>query len=300
MVNRTTGISDEVAILDSTGTDITDELGWVMGLGWNIDHQTKVYPGIGGGSKYQDILDDMAITTFTFTLHPIDLKFFKLFGDYAEATGWTITLSDTLPEFTIQGNIDDSTMMELTGAKCGHATIRMNRGSPVEVAVEGHALKAQDKTGTITTRLPTVSRLFYLDGYVKIGSDVIGSADSITMELNRSTEPHRGIEQVAAGSIRLPSEIIEKLHDLSFTIVVEITDQVPFNHLFGEATLPLDIQDARDTVSLQLIFSDTEGTLTFTSGQISAGNMEKNADGEVRTVELRGLALDATIAGSLS
>jgi len=297
-MTRISGISDEINVLDSTDTDITADLGHIMGFSYGIDEQAKPYPSMGAGASYQEIIDDFAIVSCGLVINPLTFKALKLIGTVTGTTTWTFTLDDVLPEFDIKANIDGSYHAHVVDAKFGTCSIRVNKGNPVELVFDGLAKELKTVSGAITNTPPATARMFYLDGYLKIDSDVIGSVDNITIDINRGLEATRGVEQTTAGNKRKPSELIEKMKDITFSMTVEITDTKAYEKHFGTATYPLTIQDSRSSLSLYLVFEGEQGTITLTGAKTQTLNHDRNADGEIRTVELKGLALGMSAANT--
>lgn len=294
---RESGILDRVLVLDSGGSDITTDLGHIIGAGFGIDNQTYKGASLNNGAGYVDIFDKMAIISCDLAVNPIDFRALKLIGGITtqQDGSWTWAWAETLPTLTMKGNIHGSNnYATLTGVKFGDVSIKLSYGNPVEISFKGYAKDITKSSGSLTASVPSTARMNYLDGYVADGSDnEFAKLQNMTIELKRGLEVRGGIEKWVANSKRKPGDIIEKLKDITFSGTADITDDSLFTKVMGGDS----IADSRTDLTLKLAFSTTQGTLVLSGARISSLNHSKSADGEVRTVDFNGTALDISASG---
>ncbi|MEA3432407.1 MAG: hypothetical protein U9R01_07045 [candidate division WOR-3 bacterium] len=296
---RITGILDEVQIFDSTSTDITADVGHINTASYGLDHKTKQYPSIGGGASYVELIDDFVDIKTSLSIHPLSGTGFngvaQLFGTITTDVTWSWAWPDTLPEFKINASLISGEYAELTNVKFGSWSIKASKGNPVEVTLDGLAKNFKIVAGTATNTPPATSRLVYLDGYGKIDGTAVGSIDNISIDGSRGLEAVRGIESTAAGSRRLPSEIIEKMKDISFSATIEITDDLAYQKALGDSALPYEIVDTRANIALDM-YLNSQVKIALTNCAIQTLDHGKSADAEIRTVDIKGIATGITMA----
>lgn len=288
---RITGISDVCQVFDSTPADITQTLGHIMGARYDIDDQVSQHGSCGGGADFTENIHNVCRISFGFTIHPTDLGAclaeFDPFG----------TVSDECPEVSAKLNIHgESTAMKhihITGGKMGTHVIRLSRDNPVEVTVDGFGTDYSIVQAEITNTPPSASREYYLDGYITMGGVAVGSVDNFTITVERNIDPKRGCEQIASGSRRLPSEILEGMRNITFDGVVEITDENMFKHISGDSTLPLDPVDAPADIAITMVLDST--TISLTGCAVSPVGADRTTGGDIRTLSVRGVALGGSI-----
>lgn len=288
MAERITGISDVCLVFDEGDADITNTLGHIMGVRYDLGNQVTQYGSCGGGADYLENIHNVIDATVGVTIHPTDLGSCLAEFDPFGAS------SDICPEVNFKFNVwgEDASMkvIYLKDAKMGTMTVRLSKDNPVEVEVSGKAKDYQIDTGSISHTPPSASREYYLDGYVTMGGSPVGSVDNFTITVERGVEAVRGCEQVSAGDRRLPTEIIEKMRDISFDGTVEITDSAMFTHLMGNASA---IQDSPSDIAVTLVLDST--TVTLTGCAMDTVGVDRTSDGEVRTLTVRGKCLGGSI-----
>jgi len=104
-------------------------------------------------------------------------------------------------------------------------------------------------------------------------------------------EAVRGIENVSDGDKRKPSEIIEKLKNITFDMTIEITDNTAWTQVMGGST----IQDSRSDVTI--VIETANGDITITGCRVNDLDSDKGADGEIRTAKISGNALGMSVSG---
>jgi len=298
-MTRTTGILDEVQIFDDTPTDITANVGHIMGASYSLDNKTKAYPSIGAGASYVELIDDFVDIKTTLTVHPLGTNKFdgvaQLFGTVTTAATWSWAWPDTLPEFKLNASLISGEYVEIDNIKFGSVSIKASKNNPIEVTLDGLAKNFKVISGSASNTPPNTARLFYLDGYGQIDGATIGSIDNISIDLDRGLEAVRGIEETSPGERRLPSEIIEKMKDIKFSVTIEITDDLAYKKALGASSLPYEIQDTRSNISLTL-YLNSQVKIDLTGCAIQTLDHGKDADAEIRKVDIKGVAMGITIS----
>lgn len=285
-MTRTTGISDKVKILDSGSSEVS--FGFIQSASHRIDNRMETRAGVGGGTSYQYHFDRVVEISGSIDTFPTSLEILKIFGSYSSGS---VTFTDTLPEHTIQMNTDGSNYIEITGAKFGSFTLEITKGEEVKLSVDFMGKSAEVKSGTISYSMPSVDPLNFLDAKVKIGGSYVGSLETTTIKYNRDLEAVRGIENVSDGDKRKPSEIIEKLKNITFDMTIEITDNTAWTQVMGGST----IQDSRSDVTI--VIETANGDITITGCRVNDLDSDKGADGEIRTAKISGNALGMSVSG---
>jgi hypothetical protein len=287
---RMTNVSAKAQILSGV-TDITDDLGYIESAGYDIRNNHEDYPSINGGTKYQYTLDGVCEIDGTLSVSILDFKALKLMGTLDGS--WEVTLDDTLPSFTFKTVNEVGKLMNLNDFKFGRVTVRFNKTEKrITADFEGKGLSYEITTGAISPSVPSTIPLQSLDLSVKLGDTAVGSVASGTITYDRELEAVRGIESTSAGDKRKATALIEKLKNFEFDLEIEVTDSTPWTKALGGTV----IQDTRTDTTLDLIGSDTQGTIALTGVRADV-SQELTAGAEIVTVRLTGTAKDATITG---
>jgi len=291
MANRITGISDVCKVFDEGDADITETLGHIVGARYDCSNQVSQHGSCGGGADWIENIHNVVLATFGFTIHPTNLG--TCLGEF-DPFG---AVSDICPEINAKLNIHgtgvDMKHIYLIDGKCGTLTVRLAKDNPVEVECSCVAKNYSVVTGALTNTPPSSAREYYLDGYVTMGGTVVGSVSNFNITWERGVEGVRGCEQVASGSRRIASEVIEKMRSISWDGTVEITDEDMFKHLTGDSSAPLDPADSPSDISITLVMDST--TITLTGCAMDTVSMDRTTDGEVRNLTVRGVSLGGSI-----
>ena len=290
MVDRKTGITDEVQIINSSSsTDITDQLGVVQSAGWNIEENINTLPSVGNGANIKEIADGLIVPNVSLSLAVPDFRALQLMGSLSDGT---ITFDDILPTFTQKMQVGNGTVLEVTGAKYGNVTINLSRDDFITMEFEGVGTSFQFTSDTISTSLTTNEILNWFNGQYKIDGAAVGSVDSCSINYSRNLEPVKGVQ---SDSSRTPDEIIEKIKEITSDSTIEITDDTAWKKVHDESTLPIDPQDSRGLSNVSIDCGDA-GEITVTDGKFTSDEGELANDNEIRTVStsLQGKEIDVS------
>lgn len=293
MTDYTTGIEDAVKVTDeSDSSEITSELGHVISANHNINNNTTTEASVNSGSTRAYHVDGVAELSISMEVNAVDLLVFQVFGTY-DSTAGTITFDDTLPEYTVGMNTDDSNFADIKNVKFGSGSITISRGESISVSLEGNGKDIDRQAGSISPGTPSSEPQQFFEVHVDIDGTTVGSLDSVTFEIDRDLESRRGIEDVSSGDKRKPTTIQEKLKLFSFDMSIEITDQTAWD----EVTDTTDgIADSRSDYPITLHFKNGEQINIKEARSVDLDHTKEN-DGEVRVADITGEALDADISG---
>lgn len=300
-----TGLSEQISIKDSGSTEKADLLGIITSASHTKTDDVTQQASIGQGAKYQQNTDGLIEVTGNVSCMPPNLKaleFFGTFTDNGDGT-YTVTPDSTLPEFTFkQQKIDGGGTVSLDSFKFGSFTLSCSQGDNLELDMDGQGKDFSfDDSETITT--PDVSgtvRRFF-DTKIKIGGTVVGSVDTFSIDFNRNLEAFKGIEDFSSGDKRNPSEIIEKLFDVSFNLTINITDSTAYQEAMDDSNSPYEVNNDRSDTTISLVIDTSAGTdtLELSSARPNEVSADMANDAEKRTVDLNGVAQDWTVNGDL-
>lgn len=292
MTVRESSIGNIVKINNSTPTDITQSLGHEMRMYYTIDNQSEQLASMGAGADFTSIVDNVVQIKCGMVLHPTDIT--TVFDEFK------IFASDGILEpLEIWGNCYDTgasmNTVKIEGAKMGTITLRASKSElPIEITAEGFATDISVVNTEISQTPTSSARETYLNAYVQMGGVTIGSVDNVSITVERSLEPLRGIEEVSAGDIRKPSQILECMRDIRFTATIEVSDLTGWKKVFGDASVPLVIQDTRSAETFAVVTANGTITLTGALVQVLDYSMDRDAC-KVKTIDIQGMALTGAV-----
>jgi hypothetical protein len=280
MTTRITGIVDQVKLTNSVPAEVS--MDHIISCSCSIDNQSKPAGCIGQGSAYQYHQDGMVLVSGSIETEIVSLKILQLMGTYS--AGWSVTLDDTLPAFTLAMNETATELLTLTGVKFGKVSLDFKEGEAIKATFDYQALTHASTTATVTYTKPSSAALMWTSAKAKFGSTYVGAVSSGNITYDRSIESKRGIENQ---SDRNPSQIVEKMKNFTFNLTIDITDDVAW-----------DLVDTRTATTLTLELPSTGGSMVLSGVLVKDIKFDKKNDGEVRTVIVNGTALSAAITGS--
>jgi len=302
-----TGLSENISIKDSGSTEKADLLGIISAANHSKSEDVNQVASVGQGAQYQQNIDGLVEVTGSVTGMPPNLKCLQFLGSFTDDGDGTYTVepTTTLPEYTFkQQKIEGGGTATLSNFKFGSFSLSGSEGENLEVEFSGMGKDFSfDDSETIST--PSVSgtvRRFF-DLKVKIGDSpsVIGSVESFTIDFNRNLEAFKGIEDFTSGSKRKPTELIEKLFDGSFNLVINITDSTAYQRAMDDTSSPYEVNDSRTDTKVQLVIDTSAGTdtLELTGARPDEVSADMANDAEKRTVTLSGVYQDWSVDGDL-
>lgn len=306
MVDVQTGIIEELSIKDSGSTERADLLGIVSNATHDPQFPVTQMPSIGQGAKYQQNIDQVGEYTGSVTCMPHTLKALRFFGSYTDNGDGTYTIdpSEALDEYTMkQQKVDGGGVATLDKFKFGSFSLSAAETSDaMELSMDGMARDFKfDTTETINTpdvggtaRIPQETK-------VKMGGVVVGSVDTWTFDHNRNLEAFKGIEDFDTTDKLKPSQILEKMFDNSYTIIINIEDGRAYSEAMDQTGDVYEI-GSRTNTDIDIVVDTAAGTdtLTLSGSRAQEITAEMANDAEKRTATVAGVALDWQVNGDLS
>jgi hypothetical protein len=172
----------------------------------------------------------------------------------------------------------------------------------LELAADGQGTTFKfDDSETITTEAPDTQVRKFFDAQVSMDGTTVGSVDSFTVDFNRDLEAFKGIEDDAAGEKRTPTEIVEKIFDVAFDIVINIENGRAYEEALGDSSSPYEVKDDRGNITVTVTVDTPAGTddLELQGARPEEVSAEQNNEGEVLTASVSGVAQTWTVNGDL-
>lgn len=292
-MSQQTFIADEATLTDGSGNERIDLFGHLKTISHTINQPVNQSYSIGQGGDAQALTDGVVEPNGQLNGEPPNLECLRLFGTYTDNGDgtYTITPDDNLPTYTFkQQKIDDGGVATLSEYKFGSYSLSASSDGNLSIETEGLArvFDGFDESETITTPTPAGDPREFFHAKVKIDGDDVGSVESFSQDFNRNLEAIKGLEHDAAGEKRQPTAIIEKLFDVSGSMVINIENGRAYEEALNDSSSPYELQDTRSEFDVVLEVDTPAGTDTHTVigclfEEISA---EMNADGEKRTASL--------------
>jgi len=324
---RKTGLSDAVQIQDSSGTDLFSSVDVnISGATHDVTIPSDRLASIGSGASYVSRADQPVEVTGDISLRAISLKPFELIGNRTDnADVYTIepTTDDILPEWDFVQQITDTETIHLSGYddsgaepspaegfKFDEATLSIEKDSPVSMSFSGLGLYAEVQSETITTNNSELDPENWLDAHVEIDGTEVGSVDSAEVTIARDGEAVRGIENQKENFKLLPTQVVERMRDVSFNMTIEITDSQAWQEVFDDDSTPLYASDDRSEVQINVVLGDRDdgdetnfsqgGEIQVKDALVTNASADLSDDAEVRTVDIEGNARSWTVKGEVS
>jgi len=286
-----TGITEEIELQEKSGGSevLTDKLGLIQSATHTVSQSVETVASVGQGAQPQANVDGVAQIEGGVTCNPSNLEILELFGTFTDNGDGTYTVSpdDTLPSFTFkQLKVSGGGTAILDGFKFGSFSLSAENEGRLELTADGQGTSFKfDDSETITTESPETDVRKFFDAQVSIDGSTVGSVESFTVDFNRDLEAFKGIEDDAAGEKRTPTEIVEKIFDLSFDIVINIENGRAYEEGLGDSSSPYEVQDDRSNVDITITVETSAGSDEFKvfdalAEEVSA---EQNNEGEVLT-----------------
>jgi len=292
-MTQQTFIADEATLEDSGSNEIIDKFGHLKTIAHTLTQPANQSYSIGQGGAAVSLTEEVMELTGTLNGEPPNLECLQVFGTYTDNGDgtYTVTPDDQLPTYTYkQQKVDGGGVATLSEYKFGSYSISVDSNGNLSVETDGQARvwDGFDDSETITTPTPAGNPREFFHATVKIDGTAVGSVESFSQDFNRNLEAIKGIEDDAAGNKRQPTAIIEKLFDVSGSIVVNIEDSRAYQEALDDSSSPYELQDTRTEVPIVLEIDTPAGTDTHqvTGCLFDEISAEMNADGEKRTASL--------------
>lgn len=302
-----TGISESIKVVEKSGgsTNITNRFGVLLGADHTVTQPTETRASIGQGATPVATVDGVAEITGSITSNPAKLRVLEVFGNFTDNGDGTYTVNptDNLSTYTIkQQKVSGGGTVTLDDFKFGSFSLSVEEEGELELEVDGQALDfSGDDSETITTESPDKNVRKFYDTKVRIDGTIVGSVESFTFDHNRNLEAFKGIEDDATGEKRKPSQIIEKIFDNSYDIVINIENLRAYENALDDSASPFEIQDSRSDVDIEIDVDTADGTdtLTLTNSRTEEVTAEMSNDAEKRTATITGVCRDWQVNGDL-
>jgi len=312
---RKTGLTDEIRVEDGSGNDVFNDVEVnISSASHEVELPSELISSIGEGAGFIARQDGPISVTGDLSIRAIDLSVLRLMGDYTEDSGagtWTVTSKDVLPEWSFKQQVTETAAITLSGYdssgtepapakgfKFDEYTLNVSKDETVTVDFSGIGLYAELVEETITTNNSVLKPENWLDAHVEVDGTQIGSLDSVEVSVTRGAEAVRGIEQRDTNFRKLPSQVVEGMREVSFSMTVEVTDKQAWEEVFGETGTTIQPVDEKSEKQIDVV-TETAGTLTVNSAVVENVSGDLEDDSEVRTVDIDGNARDWTASGQL-
>jgi len=277
------GLSENIQLIDESGTEVQDLFGSYSSASFIIDESTRREGTIGNDGKPSNIADGTVENRATIECKPETLEILKIMGDY-DGTAGTITFPAKLPELQeLNGQFTTSERFHFSNLKVGGFTLSSEVDSTVLIEFDPiHAESGEIQQNTVDVATVSAQALQWTDSIVKINGSKFGITESVESTLDRNINAEFGI-----GSGREPEAIVEGNFDISLSFVVKVQDASAYEELLDDTTYPLTVQNKRSPISeLSIDFGDNNGELVITNGKAEINTFDMEDEKDTRTVEL--------------
>jgi len=273
----TTGLVDEVEILDESDINKEGDWGQISSCSTEIEHNTEKYAHVNSGAEYTRIVDGPIHPSGSMEFRVTDLNVFKLFG---EEEGGVITVGETLPDYTIKTSTSEGNHNEFAGVKFTSFSFNIARESPVTLSTDWMATSVDENSSSLDPDTPDERFWTDLDVYVQIDNDTVGIVDDLSIDMERDAEHRRGISEKAETDRRGVDYIKQDLIDLSLDMTIEITDDTAWDEA------DLDAEE-RENKTITIIFANEDKEIEV-EGRFTATSDDKADDADERLADLTG------------
>jgi hypothetical protein len=298
------GLSENVKLLDSSGTDRTDELGFVESATFRFDEAEEAERSVGSGGKPIDIRDSTVEFTGSLTFKPTTLKGLRVFGDFTDDGDGTYTITfpgdQQLEQHNeLKGQFDGNNVFSLRDVKLDDLTVEAGLDDAVTVEFGNVlALDGDVQDGSVSLSQPSDSVLQWTDAEVLINGTIVGTVESASLSINRNVSSEYGITGSTGGDARKPIALVEGNYEFEPSIVIKVQDERAYEEALDDSGTTISIQGDKSKQSLSLDFGG-DGKFKFTDAKFTAEDFEMQSEKDARTVELSGTAEDAEVTGEI-
>lgn len=298
------GLSENVKLLDSSGTDLTDELGFVESATFRFDEAEEAERSVGSGGKPVDIRDSTVEFTGSLTFKPTTLKGLRVFGEFTDDGDGTFTITfpgdQQLEQHNeLKGQFDGNNVFSLRDVKLDDLTVEAGLDDAVTVEFGNVlALDGDVQDGSVSLGQPSDSVLQWTDAEVLINGTTVGTVESASLSINRNVSSEYGITGSTGGDARKPIALVEGNYEFEPSIVIKVQDERAYEEALDDSGTTISIQGDKSKQSLSLDFGG-DGKFKFTNAKFTAEDFEMQSEKDTRTVELSGTAEDAEVTGDI-
>lgn len=298
------GLSENVKLLDSSGTDRTDELGFVESATFRFDEAQEAERSVGSGGKPVDIRDSTVEFTGSLTFKPTTLKGLRVFGDFTDDGDGTYTITfpgdQQLEQHNeLKGQFDGINVFSLRDVKLDDLTVEAGLDDAVTVEFGNVlALDGDVQDGSVSLSQPSDSVLQWTDAEVLVNGTTVGTVESASLSINRNVSSEYGITGDTGGDARKPIALVEGNYEFEPSIVIKVQDERAYEEALDDSGTTISIQGDKSKQSLSLDFGG-DGKFKFTNAKFTAEDFEMQSEKDARTVELSGTAEDAEVTGDI-
>jgi len=287
------GLSENIELVDETGSNIEQDFGAFASASFIIDESTRREGTIGNDGRATEISDGPVENRATITCKPETLEILKVMGSYDSGAG-TITFDKFLPELNVlNGQHTDSHRFHFENVKFGGFTLNSEIDATVTIEFTPiHASLGEIQENTVDVAAVDGSPLQWTDTVVKIDGTQFGTVESVAGDtLNRNISP-----EYALGEGREPAEIVEGQFNIQPSFVVKVEHVEAWKELLDDSSFPLQTQDERTPINeVSFDFGDGNGELVITNAKAEINTFDMDEEKDTRTVELSFQAKDIEV-----
>ena len=301
---RFTGIEQNFRIYrEDNDEELTSLLGNLSNISYSIEVDNELRSDVND-TRLRQAVDGAAEIYVSVDCEPTSLKALQLVGEYEEnEEEWNVNLTEYLPEMRAEIQVTNDHTLVVSGIKFDGFTLQIQIDGVVEATFNdgsnGNATHVELKEETLDFDSSEVGKAqSFLDVKALINEDVVGSAESVTVDYTRNIDSQRGIQEYEPGERRLPDEITEGTRTFSWDATVEVTDAQPFEVLFNNDSYPITLDDYSQDVDFETVIEDDEA-IKLEDGKVTDLTGEIPNDDEVNTIDLSGNGIKAEITGEI-
>jgi len=302
---RFTGIEQNFRIYrEDKDEEITDLLGNLSNISYAIQVDNELRSDVND-TRLRQAVDGAAEIYVSVDCEPVSLKALQLVGEYEEnEEEWTVQLTEYLPEMRAEIQVTNDHTLVISGIKFDGFTLQIQVDGVVEVTFNdgsnGNATHVELKEESLDFDSDQVDKAeSFLDVTALINDNVIGSAESVSVDYTRNVDSKRGIQEYEQGERRLPDEITEGTRTFSWDATIEVTDATPFEVLFNQDEYPITLDDHSQDIDFTTKLTEERGSIELQDGKVTDLTGDIPNDDEVNTIDLSGNGIKAEITGEL-
>lgn len=242
-MTRRSGWADRARLINSSSTDVTDEIGIIIGADHDINTGDNTSQNaVNEGSKPARISQGINQYNAGLTVQTDNFYLLRMLG---EVSGTDLVNVDELPEWTIQQQADENNYLEIQNYKAAQATVTIESGGIVEIEIEGQGLTTLgDENDPLTTG--TLTKLSYANEPdewdnvdVRIDDTTIGELQTFTFQINRGLTRRADVSSDSKDPQYLaPGPLELNLSEL----IVDVNDSTPWQTVTNRASHKLELE----------------------------------------------------------
>lgn len=294
--NYRTSILDRCRIIDSSGTDITDDLGIIVSADSSDNRQQEKTPGVNTGTDY-GYIDDAGTAEINNSVNIQSDSFYPLIlmGE-VDSVNDKLIMPSKLPEFTFEDQITENEYREVTKTKFGEVTINISSGEKLQFDFTGLGCVPTIKTGELSTTSAFIDRPTRGEEItVDIDGTNIGVLQDADIVINRNISGRNAV----GSDQNYPLVITEGKADINLNnIEMDIDDDKAYELVYQGAigqTTSYSMKFNRDYCTLNVTLPNGQKLVLTGTLFGEVDRAEQNGEDTVRQVTLSGGGLNLEI-----